>query len=57
MSYSYRVQSINFHRRSIEWLCFKITLTGNELSITNHELHGFSNSLQHINKNRKTPAN
>ena len=32
---------------------FKITLTGNELSITNHEVHGFSNSFQHI-KNEKT---
>ena len=28
--------------------CFKITLTGNELSITSHEAHGFSNSFQHI---------
>ena len=32
---------------------FKITLTGNELSITNHEVHGFSNSFQHI-KNKTT---
>ena len=31
-------------------------MTGNELSITNHEVHGFSNSFQHIN-NKKTPAN
>ena len=26
---------------------FKITLSGNEFSITNHEVHGFSNSFQH----------
>ena len=25
---------------------FKIILTGNELSITNHEVNGFSNSFQ-----------
>ena len=27
---------------------FEITLDGNELSITNHEVRGFSNSFQHI---------
>ena len=27
---------------------FEITLDGNELSITNHEVHGFSNNFQHI---------
>ena len=40
-----------------QWICrenqlsgfyFKITLTGNELSITNNEIHGFSNGFQHI---------
>ena len=40
-----------------QWICienqltgfyFKITLTGNELSITNHEVRGFSNNFQHI---------
>ena len=35
---------------------FKITLTGNELSITNHEVHGFSNSFQRI-ENSKSLAN
>ena len=29
---------------------FETTLAGNELSITNHEVHEFSNSFQH-NKN------
>ena len=48
MSYSYRVQSMNLHRKSIEWFLFIITLTGNGLSVTNHEIHGFSNSFQHI---------
>ena len=27
---------------------FKITLTGNELSITNHQVNRLSNSFQHI---------
>ena len=27
---------------------FKITLTGNEFSITNQAVHGFSNIFQHI---------
>ena len=31
-------------------------MTWNELSITNHEVHGLSNSFQHI-KNLKDPAN
>ena len=31
---------------------FKITFSGNKLSITNHEVHGLSNSFQHI-KNQK----
>ena len=43
-----------------QWICienqlsgfyFKLTLTGNEISITNHEVHRFSNSLQHKLKN------
>ena len=48
-----------------QWICienqlsgfyFKIKLNGNELSITNDEMHGFSNSFQHI-KNYKNPGN
>ena len=44
------------------WIClenqfygfyFKITLTGNELSNTNHEVHGFSNSFQHTKNEKK----
>ena len=54
----------HIHIECNQWICienqlsgfyFKITLTGNELSITNHEVHGFSNSFQHI-KNWKTPC-
>ena len=54
--------SENIHIECNQWICienqlsgfyFKITLTGNELSITNHEVHGFSNSFQHI-KNKTT---
>ena len=48
MLYSYRVQSMNLHRKSMSGFYFKVTLTWNELSITNHEIHGFSNSFQHI---------
>ena len=35
---------------------FKITLTGYQLSITNHEVDGFSNSFQHV-KNSKNLEN
>ena len=35
---------------------FNTALTGNELSITNHEVHGVLNSFQH-NKNKKRPCN
>ena len=44
----------HIHIASNQWICienqlrsfyFKITLTGNELSITFHEVHGFSNSF------------
>ena len=44
-----------------QWICiqnqwsgfsFKITFTGNELNITNHEVHEFSNSFKRI-KNQK----
>ena len=45
--YSYRVESMNLHRKSIECFYFRIALTADELSITNHEVHGFSNSFQH----------
>ena len=38
---------MNLHRRSIECFYFRIALTADELSITNHEVHGFSNSFQH----------
>ena len=47
----------HIHIECNQWICienqlsgfyFKITLTGNELSITNREKHGFSNSFQHI---------
>ena len=57
--------SENIHIECNQWICienqlsgfyFKITLTGNELSITNHEVHGFSNSFQRI-ENSKNPAN
>ena len=45
------------HIECNQWICvenqlsgfyYKITLTGNEFSITNHEICGFSNSFQHI---------
>ena len=45
----------HIHIECNRWIClenqlcgfyFKITLTGNELSIPNHEVHGFSNSFQ-----------
>ena len=45
----------HIHIECNRWIClenqlcgfyFKITLTGNELSIPNHEIHGFSNSFQ-----------
>ena len=32
---------MNLHRNRLSDLYFKITFTGNELSITNHEMHGF----------------
>ena len=47
----------HIHIECNQWICienqlrgfyFKITLTGNELSITNHEVHGFSNSFENI---------
>ena len=53
----------HIHIKFNQWICienqlsgfyFKITLTGNK--ITNHEIHGFSNSFQHI-KNWKNPEN
>ena len=48
------------HIECNQWICienelsglyFKLALTGNETSITNHEVHGFSNSFQHELKN------
>ena len=50
----------HIHIECNQWICienqlggfyFKLTLTGNEISITNHEVHGFSNSFQHKLKN------
>ena len=39
---------MNLQRKSIEWFPFRRTLTGTELSITNHEVNGSLNSFQHI---------
>ena len=47
----------DIHIECNQWICienhlcgfsFKMALTGNELSIANHEVDGFSNSFQHI---------
>ena len=45
-----------FTENQLSGFYFKIILTGNELSITNHELHGFPNSFQHIKNNKKKPC-
>ena len=51
MSYSCRVQSMNLHRKSIEWFLFwNIT---DWKWVTNHEVNGFSNSFQHIKTEKK----
>ena len=48
---------LHIHIESNQWICienllsgfcFKITLTANEISITNHKVHGFLNGFQHI---------
>ena len=54
LSENYSENQCHIHIECNPWICaenplngfyFKITLTGNELSITNHEVHGFSNSF------------
>ena len=56
-SHSYRVQSTNMNRKSIEWFLFwnNIDQKCVKYLIINHELHGFSNILQST-KNLKNPA-